>query len=100
MSRSDGQSEEKTISVLDPKKAWYSFIDPRRGILVFKVAYLWLCVMSSSPNAAEDQPCRGAVKSHVKFTKAQSSHVGVAWKLRNGLPALVLSSSIDRSSKL
>ncbi|GFX42424.1 hypothetical protein TNCV_1519881 [Trichonephila clavipes] len=40
----------------------------------------------------EDPPCRGA--------EAQSPYLGVLWKFRVGVPAHVLSSSLDCSSKL
>ncbi|GFU22832.1 hypothetical protein TNCV_4965881 [Trichonephila clavipes] len=50
------------------------------------------------PSIAEDLPCRGG--STLNLSKLKRPQVGVVWKLEEGVPAHVSSSSLSHGSKL
>ncbi|GFX62474.1 hypothetical protein TNCV_413161 [Trichonephila clavipes] len=69
-----------------------------RGSLVVKVTDSWLAYHEFEPCTAENPLCRRRCTLNMSMLK--HAFVGAVWKLGEGVPAQVSSSSLDHGSKL
>ncbi|GBN07393.1 hypothetical protein AVEN_10064-1, partial [Araneus ventricosus] len=71
-----------------------------RGGLVVRSRLWGQWVPGSRPDSTEDPPCTRGLLHAKSYVVAKRPPAGVAWKLGEGVPAQVPSSSSDRGSKL
>ncbi|GFY14555.1 hypothetical protein TNCV_4827591 [Trichonephila clavipes] len=68
------------------------------GSLVFKVTDSWLTCHKLEPGTTEDSSCKGG-QCMLNVSRLKRPSVGVVWKLGEGVPTQVSSSSLDHGSE-